>query len=197
MGKRTLIYGVARHSPGKFASRVNSKKTKAYQTWLCMITRCYSDRSLIDSPSYAECTVCDEWLEFQTFAEWFDINHIPGFAIDKDILNPGNKIYSPENCGFVPTAINTMLTHASRRKLKYTDLPPGVTYCTFTNKYMAFMCSEGKFKMLGRFMSVASARERYIECKKIEVIRMANKWRGQISERIYQALLVFPVDMEK
>lgn len=197
MGKRTIIYGVATNSPGKYASRVNSKRTKVYQSWLGMIARCYSEINLINSPSYRGCTVCPEWLEFQNFAEWFDKNYIDGFAIDKDILCPGNKIYGPELCGFVPTAINTMLTHSSRKKTAYIDLPTGVTFCQFTKRYMAFMCSEGKFRMLGRYDDPQKARERYLQCKKIEVIRMANKWKSLLDPRMYEALLIFPVEMEK
>lgn len=196
MGKRTLIYGVATHSPGKYASRVGSKRTKVYQSWLGMIARCYSEKNLQNSPSYRGCTVCAEWLEFQNFAEWFGINYIEGFAIDKDVIKPGNRVYCPEYCDFVPTAINTMLTHASRKHTRY-DLPPGVSFCTFTNRYIVVMSFDGKSRTVGRYDDPIAARAAFIKQKKINVVRAANKWRSQLTERMYQALLVFPVEMEK
>lgn len=196
MGKRTIIYGVATNSPGKYSSRDGSKRTRVYQCWLGMIARCYSEKNLENSPSYRGCTVCAEWLEFKNFAEWFNSNYIKGFALDKDIIKPGNRIYCPEYCGFVPTAINTMLTHASRKHTRY-DLPSGVSFCTFTNRYIVVMRANGRSKTVGRFDDPDIARREYIRNKKIEVVRQANKYRGQITEQMYQALLVFPVDMEK
>lgn len=35
-------------------------------------------------------------------------------ALDKDILNKGNKVYCPENCIFVPRRINNLFTKSNR-----------------------------------------------------------------------------------
>ena len=190
-----MIYGVGIYTRGRFSSRASgggSRQGLHYQRWSNMLERCYSGRF----PAYADCYVCEEWKEFQVFAEWFDENYIEGFCLDKDILKPGNKLYSPDSCGFVPTIINTMLGHASRKHTVY-NLPTGVSFCTFTSRYIVVMSLNGKSRTVGRFDSPDVARQEYIRLKKIEVVRMANEWRGRITEQMYEALLVFPVDMEK
>ena len=43
---------------------------KVYKTWHNMIIRCYSNNYHQKEPSYKECSVCEEWLNFQNFAKW-------------------------------------------------------------------------------------------------------------------------------
>jgi hypothetical protein len=76
----------------------------AYTVWYGMLERCYSP-----SPArrtYAGCTVDACWHTFSDFKAWYDLNHVSGYQLDKDILFPGNNIYSPETCVIVPPYIN-------------------------------------------------------------------------------------------
>ena len=79
-----------------------------------MLERCYDTEHSYKFPTYENCIVCDEWLNYQNFARWFDINYyeIEGevMCLDKDILFKGNKIYSPKTCIFVPRGINNLFT---------------------------------------------------------------------------------------
>lgn len=47
-----------------------------------------------------------------------------GNQLDKDILNPGNKEYSPDNCIFVTQDINLLLNSRAKCRGKY---PQGVS----------------------------------------------------------------------
>jgi hypothetical protein len=89
---------------GPFKTKINGEFTSAYKYWGGMLTRCYSAKSLKKYPSYKDCTVCDDWLNFQVFSAWFEKNY-PGdhdhFELDKDIKVKGNKVYSPETSLFV------------------------------------------------------------------------------------------------
>ena len=76
-----------------------------------MYNRCYSKAFQESHPWYKGCTVCDEWLDPEhglgRFAKWCNENYyiVEGEGttqLDKDILIPGNKIYSPDTCIFVP-----------------------------------------------------------------------------------------------
>lgn len=78
----------------------------AHKTWSHMIERCYSKKYHEVQPTYRDCTVCDEWHNFQSFAKWFDANYIKGFHLDKDIKIEGNKVYSPSACSFVSQSVN-------------------------------------------------------------------------------------------
>lgn len=105
-----------------------------------MKTRCYNPNYHKDRPGYAECMICDEWLDDKRrFYEWVDRNFYmiegePTVELDKDILVQGNKLYSPETCIFVPKRINDLFCHING----HTDngLPTGVTYSKKTGKAM-------------------------------------------------------------
>lgn len=109
------VCGIGYVGQGKYKSKSKEgKHTKAYQTWINMLKRCYDPYKLNKSPHYIDCFVCEEWHNFQNFAEWFYKNYyeIEGqrMELDKDILCKGNKIYSPDTCIIVPKRINILFT---------------------------------------------------------------------------------------
>lgn len=66
-------------------------------------------------PTYVGVKVCDEWLDYQNFADWFDEQvrsgaYKSGWHLDKDVLSPkGGKVYSPDTCIFLPKDLNNIL----------------------------------------------------------------------------------------
>jgi hypothetical protein len=106
------IYGIGFIGIGDHKTRINGKPSKVYNVWVSMIQRCYSEKCQVTNPTYKDCTVCDEWHNYQLFAKWFYDNHIKGYHLDKDIKNKGNKIYSPENCLFASQKENTAFAFA-------------------------------------------------------------------------------------
>lgn len=100
------VYGIGFMGEGRYKASINYKTTRQYETWKSMMRRCYSSVSLKARPTYRDCTVCDEWHNFQNFAKWFDNNYIKGYELDKDIKVNGNKTYSPCTCMFVSPADN-------------------------------------------------------------------------------------------
>ena len=83
-----LILGVATNSSGKYKSRVDGKIAKSYVTWKNMLQRVYCPKYQAKKPTYIGCSVSDEWLEYQDFAEWFDNREHSGYGyeLDKDLL---------------------------------------------------------------------------------------------------------------
>lgn len=76
-------------------SRHGESKTKLYSVWGAMQQRC------VDIPLYSDrgISVCDEWLDFQSFKKWALANgYQEGLYIDR-IENDGD--YEPNNCRFV------------------------------------------------------------------------------------------------
>ncbi len=108
--------GVGFIGEGNYKPSVNGIKTKAYSIWSAMITRCYSIELHERRPSYIDCTVCDEWHNFQNFACWFDENYINGQHLDKDIKIDGNRVYSPSTCLFVSKTDNSIKAAAKHYK---------------------------------------------------------------------------------
>ena len=123
---------------GKYSSKINNKPSPQYSSWSSMIKRCYNPKCLTKDYTYQDCSVCKEWHNFQNFAKWYDDNYYQVFNeeinLDKDILHKGNKIYSPENCIFVPKTINSLFTKSNRSRGKY---PIGVDYNKGMRKFRA------------------------------------------------------------
>ena len=77
-----------------------------YIKWRSMINRCYSKKYQESKPTYIGDSVCDEWEFFTHFKEWMEGKIWHGLELDKDLIDFGNKVYSPEKCCFIPRAVN-------------------------------------------------------------------------------------------
>ena len=69
------VYGVGYNSKGKHPTKINGKLTKYYAIWKSMLQRCYSPRCQEKYPTYKDCEVCEEWYDFQNFAQWYEENY--------------------------------------------------------------------------------------------------------------------------
>ena len=168
---------------------------KFYQSWKSMFCRCYDSNFQKKNPTYKDCTVCDEWLLLSNFKEWFDENYIEGYALDKDILVKGNKVYSPDTCCFVPSEINALLT---KRQNYRGELPIGVTIHNDSFNYRATINLNGKKrKYLGCFSTPKEAFEVYKKAKEEYIKGIAEKYYKEesISEKVYNALMNYEVEI--
>jgi hypothetical protein len=114
------VYGVGRMGIGKHLAHKNNTRTLAYERWHAMLRRCYykvGGKHVY--PAYKDCTVCDEWLTFQNFADWHE-QHYPkiegDWQLDKDIIVRGNTVYSPERCKYVTLADNAKVKRTRKNK---------------------------------------------------------------------------------
>lgn len=133
-----LAYGVGIYKKGKNPASISGRPTKPYYTWRNMLERCYDSKCQEKYPTYIGCSVCDEWLNFQVFAEWYETNHPKDcnkYHLDKDLKALGNKVYSPETCLFVPTAVNLFTTDSSAAR---GSCMIGVTWYKPTEKFMSY-----------------------------------------------------------
>lgn len=86
-----------------------------YSRWKCLMERL---GPFSKYPAYVDKSCCDDWLYFTKFRGWMEGQYWEDLHLDKDILSPGNKVYSPETCAFVPHWINTLLATNAFRKGK-------------------------------------------------------------------------------
>jgi len=100
------VFGIGYLGEGKFRAKTRTVNTQAYVTWHNMIKRCYSEKYQVKYPYWKDCTVTDEWHNFQNFANWFYNNHIEGYDLDKDMKIKNNRTYSPEGCSYISPVIN-------------------------------------------------------------------------------------------
>lgn len=159
-----LVYGVGVNDcPGE--AKVDGRHTGFYAAWASMLKRCYSGRY----PTYKGCSVCTEWLTLSNFREWHNVNYHEGWALDKDILIPGNKVYRPEACRCVPGYINSVLLDSGAVR---GDLPVGVMHADSSiNPYRA-QCKDGHGHLLydTHRPTIADAKADYVRLK-TEVVR--------------------------
>ena len=159
----------------------------AYKVWSDMIKRVYCDKYHIKKPTYKEISLCEEWHNYQNFAEWFDNNYVDGWKIDKDIICPECKVYSPETCAFVPDDINGMFISSKSYR---GSLPIGVVKkkkhfeAYFRGKFLAY--SKDDIEYL--FSVYKTTREKYTK-------EIAEKYKEVVDERIYNALIKFEVNI--
>jgi hypothetical protein len=157
LGYRTLVQEELPKNGGK-RIRKTVFLCKYYAAWKNMLERCYSEKYLESRPSYIGTSVCSEWLSATAFKKWMEQQDWRDKCLDKDIIVPGSKLYSPETCAFVLNATNSFViaSDASRG-----DYPVGVSLYKQTGKYCA-QCKNpfaGKKEHLGYFSTPEEAHE--------------------------------------
>lgn len=162
--------------------------TPEYNAWKNMIVRCYSEKEKHKHPAYfGSATVCDEWLNFQTFADWYVDNKYEckgRLHIDKDILINGNMEYAPDKCLLVPQRINMLFV----RHPKASELPTGIRSET-NGSYSANY--GGKY--LGTYQTIAEAYKVYSIAKEQAIYKIAEEYKNIIPQKVYEALLRYRV----
>lgn len=113
------VFGIGFVGDGRFSW---SSHTYIYNVWQGVLQRCYDEKFKTRYPTYKECTICKEWLNFQVFAEWMEGKDYKDKQIDKDIKFKGNKHYSPETCVFISQRENIV---AAQAKHHYFTSPHG------------------------------------------------------------------------
>jgi len=100
-----------------------------YQTWVNMLSRCYSRNQKKYTPSYVGCKVCEEWLTFSTFKKWMSKQNWKGKELDKDLFGDGS-VYSPATCVFITKHMNLLASSYPRSK--------GFSYVPTKGKWRAY-----------------------------------------------------------
>jgi len=190
------IYGKGYLGQNEYKTKIKHKKTIQYSLWTSMLSRCYNKNFHKKCITYIECNVCEEWLNFQNFAKWFDENYyeITGEEIhlDKDILFKGNKIYSPETCVFVPKKINILF---NKRQNKRGNYPIGVAFRKDIHIYMSYIKINNKTKNLGYYNTPEEAFQAYKTAKENHIKQVADEYKDKIPQRLYDAMYRYKVEI--
>lgn len=174
-------------------TRKDGKKIREYNLWRNMRVRCVTSEKDV---TYNGCDISPEFKVFSKFKVWcnsqigFDKN---GWQLDKDIIVKGSRLYSPETCCFVPRDINNLFT--LRGNFRGT-LPIGVHRSWKEGMYIARIVRYGKGKHLGWYSDVEKAFQAYKEAKETYIKEVAEKWKGQVDTRVYEALMNWEINID-
>lgn len=183
------VYNVGYIGYGIYNSWENGLPTKEYNSWLTMLLRCYNaDKKEFHKAYYSKCTVCEEWYNFQVFAEWYNKEKYPvkkRLHIDKDILDPTSKKYSPETCMLVPQQINMLFLNKPNKR----GLPNGISKIKngYKAKFNAVVVGYGK--------TVEETYKYYAEAKEKRIKDLAEEYKNIIPEKVYNALINYKVNI--
>lgn len=189
---RKTILGVGFIGEGRFRSSKSGEMYKIYQTWVDVLKRSYCPKFKEKYPTYADVTVCDEWLNYQVFAEWFvgQENYLSkGYDLDKDILIKNNKIYSPETTRVVPHDVNVLFTDAAGKRGDYC-----IGVSERDGYYIANIRVKGSLVQLGKYLTEEQAYSTYKAAKEQLVKDTANEYIENIPEEIYNAMMNWTLD---
>ena len=170
------LLGVGFQGKGQYSPVIDKV---AYKMWSAMMTRAYCSKTKTRQPSYTGVTVCEEWHNFQNFAEWFYElgGYSKGFQLDKDIVQKGNKLYSPNTCVLVPQEINKLFivrggngspTGVYRRKGRY-EVKAGQKY-------------------VGIYSCESEAIQAYHTAKSGNILSILSKWQDKVSPLVVSKL---------
>lgn len=154
---------------------------KSYTKWKDMMQRCH-DKEVHKKykPEYADKCVCEEWQNYANFKLWYDEHHVFGNRIDldKDILKPGNKEYSPETCVLIEHYINTIFErHVSDNIYENED-----------GKYFVGSNRKKVYETYDEVFEFACNK------KKERIEKVAEKNLGRIPKCAYDAMLRYDVE---
>lgn len=189
------VFGKGYIGVGQYSS---TKNRRVYVMWFNMLRRAYDYNTQTKFPTYSSADICEDWLNFQNFAEWcygkegFDYYDESGrvFQLDKDIIFKGNKTYCPESCCFVPLEINFLFTSRINHR---GEQPVGVYKCKKTLRFKSSISIAGKRKSLGTFNTEEEAFNAYKEAKESHIKELANKWRFNLTSETYNAMMSYQV----
>lgn len=191
--KNKLVYGVGVNDADYEVYRyekVNGKwksvwKCPFYRKWQAMLERSYSQELHKKFNTYIDCSTAPEWHYFMTFRAWMVEQDWEGKELDKDLLFPGNKLYSSGTCIFVSPSVNKFL---NQNKGNRENWPIGVSFRPENRQFQA-RCQDilsGKTKSLGYHDTAEEAHQAWLTFKLAQAKILASQ---QTDLRVAAALI--------
>ena len=185
LAKRGLVYGVGvNDAPYRTQPIINGKQVAcpAYQAWTGMLERAYSAKYHAKNPTYSGVKVCEEWKNLCAFRDWWMVNQVDGWQLDKDLMSDSRE-YSPETCVFVPQWLNNLTTDGGAARGAH---PIGVYFHKETGRFLAH-CSNPMSKKREHLGLFGTPEEGHLawRARKLELALELKPRMDEIDQRIY------------
>ena len=195
MKKPRKVFGVGTNDAAYTVRPIGPDGKRAqcpyHRVWEKMLERAYCPAYHARNPTYIGVTVCEEWHSFMSFRAWMETQDWQGKQLDKDIIAPGNKVYSPDTCVFVPPAINTLLIDSAASRGEW---PIGVSWQAASKKFQARISIAGRDKHLGYFTCPHEAHMTWRKAK-VRIVRETAYEQADI--RLKRGLLLHAALIER
>lgn len=122
-----LVHGVGINDLDYQVSRYRVEDGKQITEWNCpfytrwkeVLRRCHSVEFKNKCPTYRDVSCIPEWHTASVFIKWMKSQPWEGRHLDKDIIQRGNRVYSPDTCAFVLPMTNSFVSGDTRVGNKY------------------------------------------------------------------------------
>lgn len=189
-----LIYGVG-YNDGKYPVSGSKRKIREHGLWKAMLQRCFEEKALSVRPTYADCSVSENFKSYSYFYDWCQEQigfNEPKFMLDKDLLLKGNRFYHEDYCVFLPIDINMALI---RKESTRGDLPIGVYFNKKIKRFVARCSVGGKTKHIASCKCPIEAFYKYKDFKEDYLRTLADEYKHLIDPRAYNTLMNYKVEI--
>lgn len=180
-----------------FQGKIDESQKVAYEVWHNMLDGCYSKKSDKAYRKENGCSVSDDWLFFNKFNDWFNVNYHSNFILNKDLLLSENKIYSELTCFLVPKIINDLLIEKEHGKSQY---PIGVLFRKDRpeNNFEATFKIDGKDNHIGFYKTLEDASGAYKVAKVNAIKVLADDYFNKklIGKKLHDLLYLYEVNID-
>lgn len=162
-----------------------------YVKWANMMQRCYSEGVRNDRPHYKNSTADIEWFNFSNYREWHKKNTMGDkkLDLDKDVLIPRNTVYGSETCTLIPHFTNTIFESRG--------MNTNIVLNDNTGKYDVNMVVLGTKKDVGTYDTFEEAKKGYIDYKQKYIKDVAEKCKGKVPYKTYNAMVNWKVEFDR
>ena len=162
INKRTVKDYLTRtaHEHGYLGTKPMKEDKEIRKVWQDLIKRAYGKKYIAKYGTYENVSISPEWLDFRNFRDFYKDNFVAGYQLDKDLIKPGNKVYSAKYCVYLPQKLNKMIMSVQNDPIR-NDL--GVT--VKGKRFLASIKANGKVKHLSVFDTEKEAHHEYMTAK--------------------------------
>lgn len=163
-----LVYG---RGVNDYRGRGDSDTTlmPAYFPWKSMLERCYCPLWHERKPQYINHEVCEDWLTFSVFNDWYNANLPSGakhrtdieYVLHKNIYANATR-YAADTCFLLPKPLHTLISNYSENR---SELPVGVRKIKGSVRYGVSIKIDGKRVSLGVYDTAEEAAHVYQEAR--------------------------------
>lgn len=176
-----------------------SKHSKLYELWTALLKSMYNPKM----SSYGKQTMCRDWLNFQEFCDWYELNYyeLPGerLILTNNLIDKNNTVFSPETTFLLPETIFKALSF--KKIERQNGLPLGVRVqksLYAANIKKSVRTSQGTYVSrtvhLGGYQTPEEAFEAYKQAKENYLKELAERYIDYIPYKAYDALYKFKIE---